>query len=326
VISRHPARPLWPNLPADAGEAAWDRLLGDDRALRRGVDAIVQRHRLGPTPPRRFARGSLPVYAIGPAQVLKLYPPTDVAAAEVEARTLAAVHGRLPWPTPEPQVRESIDGWPYLLMSRLHGQPLADAWPALAADDRARLADGLGAGLAVLHGLDTAALADLPPPHWQPFIRAQRTSAVERQARRGLEAAWLEPIDAFLDRWAPPAGAGRALLHTEVMREHLLVEPQAGRWRISGLVDFEPAMLGEPLYEFASVGLFVAGGDASLLTRTLRAHGGIALEPGLPQRLLAMALLHRYANLRWYLQRLPAPGARTLEALAERWFGIDPPG
>lgn len=325
-MSGRAAHPLWPNLPADAGEAAWDRLLGDDVALRRGVDAIVQRHRLGPTPPVRFARGSLPVYAIGPAQVLKLYPPTERAAAEVEARTLAAVHGRLPWPTPEPQVRESIDGWPYLLMSRLHGQPLADAWPALAADDRARLADGLGAGLAVLHGLDTAALADLPPPHWQPFIRAQRTSAVERQARRGLEAAWLERIDDFLDRWAPPPGTGRALLHTEVMREHLLVEPQAGRWRISGLVDFEPAMLGEPLYEFASVGLFVTGGDASLLKRTLRAHGGIALGPGLPQRLLAMALLHRYANLRWYLQRLPAPGARTLEALAERWFGIDPPG
>jgi hygromycin-B 7''-O-kinase len=43
-------------------------------------------------------------------------------------------------------------------------------------------------------------------------------------------------------------------------------------------------------------------------------------------RLLAMALLHRYGHLRWYLQRLPAPGATTLEALASQWFGADAGG
>ncbi len=41
------------------------------------------------------------------------------------------------------------------------------------------------------------------------------------------------------------------------------------------------------------------------------------------QRLLmAYTLLHVYSNLPWYLRELK-PAARTLEALAEEWFGAD---
>lgn len=35
---------------------------------------------------------------------------------------------------------------------------------------------------------------------------------------------------------------------------------------------------------------------------------------------MAHALLHRYSNLRWYLERLPVPGATTLEELACAWW------
>jgi hypothetical protein len=58
------------------------------------------------------------------------------------------------------------------------------------------------------------------------------------------------------------------------MRQHLLVgEGPGGRWRLSGLVDFEPAMRGEREYEFVAVGVFVAEGDARFLTQTLTAYG-----------------------------------------------------
>jgi hygromycin-B 7''-O-kinase len=40
------------------------------------------------------------------------------------------------------------------------------------------------------------------------------------------------------------------LLHTEVIREHLVVTP--GPWTLSGLLDFESAMTGDRAYEFAA--------------------------------------------------------------------------
>ncbi len=114
------------------------------------------------------------------------------------------------------------------------------------------------------------------------------------------------------------------LLHTEIMREHLTVDETGSTPTLAGLFDFEPAMLGAPEYEFASVGLFVACGDGRALRRVLLAYGYAphALDEALQCRFMAYALLHRYSNLRWYLERIPADGATTLEQLATRWWPL----
>jgi hygromycin-B 7''-O-kinase len=307
----------WPHAHDEAG---WDTLLADDTALVAGVDAILARHGLARAPRTRYDSGSLPVFAVGDAHVLKLYPPDEQAFARTEARALAAVDRRLPIATPRPIDAGLHEGWPYLLMSQLHGDRLVHAWTALTAAERDRIADTLGETVAALHAIDVAPLADLEPP-WNRFAAAQRASAAQRQRERRLDEAWVRQIDAFLERWMPPPAPRHALLHTELMREHLLVQ----RGRLAGLFDFEPAMVGAPEYDFASLGLFVSCGDARVLRRTLRAYGHAdeALDDvALPCRLMAHALLHRYSNLRWYLERLPVPGATTLEQLAARWWAL----
>jgi hygromycin-B 7''-O-kinase len=283
------------------------------------LDALLARHGLAGTPRQRYDSGSLPVYAVGRSHVLKLFPPDEREHAEVEARVLAAVHGALPIPTPELHASSTHDGGHYLLMSQLQGPRLVDAWPTLDALSRERIAGTLGEAIAALHAIDTTPLADLPPA-WDGFIAAQAASAAARQARRQLAARWVEQIPGFLARWLPPAPARRVLLHTEIMREHLLVSGA----RLSGLFDFEPAMIGAPEYEFASVGLFVACGDGRTLRRILLAYGVAphALDEALQCRLMAQALLHRYSNLPWYLERLPAGDAATLEQLAARWWPL----
>jgi len=306
-------------LPSAHDEAGWDALCDDDAALAPGVTALLARHGLADAPRQRYDSGSLPVYAVGDAQVLKLFPPSEHAHASIEARALAAVQGRLPIPTPRLIAADAHDGWPYVLMSQLPGRRLVDAWPALTIAERDAMADQLGEAVAALHAIDTAPLADFTP-RWDEFIPAQRASAAARQAGRRLAPQWVEQIDAYLDRWMPPPAPRRVLLHTELMREHLM----ADRGALTGLFDFEPAMLGAPEYDFASFGLFVSCGDARFLGRTLLAYGypAHALDEALPQRLMAYALLHRYSNLRWYLERLPVPGAASLEQLAAYWWAL----
>ncbi len=293
-------------------------------SLQPHVAAIAQRHGLGGMPAQRYDSGSLPVFALGTMHVLKLYPPQDQAHAQVEARVLAFVDGRLPVPTPQVVATGEWDGGSYLLMTQLRGRRLVDVWPQLAAAERDGLCQCIGEAVATMHALDSLPLADLPPPHWAEFIPAQRHQAVARQRRHGLADAWLEQIEPFLQRWAGPADAEQVLLHTEIMREHLLVEPAGTGWRLSGLFDFEPAMRGARDYEFASIGLFVSGGDARALRCILRAYGyaEAALDNALQNRLMAMALLHRYSKLPWYLQRLPLPGAQRLEQLAAHWWKL----
>jgi hygromycin-B 7''-O-kinase len=210
-------------------------------------------------------------------------------------------------------------------MNRLPGVPLDTVWNQVSAKDRDRLAGQLGETIAALHQLPPPAIADWWPADWSGFVAHQRAKCVSEQRALGLPALWADQITAFLDAVALPSRPS-VLLHTEIMRQHLLVgEGTEGAWQLTGLIDFEPAMRGEREYEFVSVGVFVAEGDARFLTRTLTSYGyrHDQLDPELRRRLLALGMLHRYSNLSWWMHRLPEPDRPTLNALADRWFATD---
>ncbi|MFH8792905.1 phosphotransferase family protein [Streptomyces sp. NPDC017941] len=303
--------------PVDTDEE-WDAVVPDEAVVRPAAEDLCARLGLAGAPLTRYGEGSQPVYAVGERHVLKLFPGAAAADAVAEARVLDHVHGRLPVPTP--QLHDSgayVNGWRYVLMSRLPGRGLHLAWPGIPATDRERVVARAGEALAALHALDHEPLADvLGPGDWREFTERQRASAVDRQRGHGLAEGWLEQIPDFLAAAPLPRTPRAALLHTEFMRQHLLVDPADGH-RLTGLFDFEPAMIGDPAYDFVGVGLFVTRGEPKLLTRFTAAYGRV-FEPRL---LLAYTLLHVYSNLPWYLRELPAPREPRLDALAEAWFG-----
>ncbi|MFG1641258.1 phosphotransferase family protein [Amycolatopsis sp. NPDC049252] len=262
-----------------------------------------------------FTDGSLPVYAVGDDLVLKLYPPLYRDEITTERTMLEVLHGTLP--TPRLERTGERDGWGHLLMARLPGRALKEAWPSLSTEDRRRLAPELGELLARLHAVEDPRLDVLAPKDWPEFVAAQHAKVVEHHRRTKLDDAWLAQIPAFLD--AADLGAPRPVpLHTEFMRDHVMVD--GDRPRITGLFDFEPAMRGAAEYDFVAAGLFVSGGDQGFLRDLLRGYG-VEPDEGFPRRCLAYALLHVYSDFRWYLDVLPAPPEPTLDALAETWWG-----
>ncbi|WP_409475095.1 phosphotransferase [Streptomyces sp. HC307] len=304
-------------LPPVETDEEWDAVVPDETVMRPGVEDLCARLGLSGAPLTRFPDGSQPVYAVGDEHVLKLFPGAAAQDGVAEGRVLTHVQGRLPVPTP--QVRDFgpyENGWQYVLMSRLRGENLAGAWDRVPRSHRERLVTDVGETLAVLHSLNPDPLADvLGPGDWGAFLDRQRAGAVEQQRAHGLPAAWLEQIPEFLASVPLPRAPHRSLLHTEVMQQHFLVDPDG--WRLTGLFDFEPAMIGDRAYDFVGVGLFVTRGDPNLLARLARAYGH-TFEPS---ELLAYTVLHVYSNLPWYMRELRVPAEGTLLALAEAWFG-----
>ncbi|QKW07230.1 aminoglycoside phosphotransferase family protein [Streptomyces sp. NA04227] len=303
-------------LPLVETDEQRDTVVPDEAVMRPGVADLCARLGLGGRPLVRFPEGSQPVYAVGDDDVLKLFPAAAAQDGVAEASMLGHLGGRLPVATPELRGAGTYEnGWRYVWMSRLRGEGLATAWDGLGRAARERVVTEAGQTLAALHALDPAPLADLlGPGDWGGFVARQRAGAVAQQRERKLPESWVEQIPAFLDGVELPVETRPCLLHTEFMSQHLLIDP-ADR-RLTGLFDFEPAMIGDRAYDFVAVGLFVTRGDPALLARLCRAYGR-GFEPA---HLLAYTLLHVYSNLPWYLRELPAPPRQTLTALADTWF------
>ncbi|TQE15338.1 aminoglycoside phosphotransferase family protein [Streptomyces ipomoeae] len=292
-------------------------VVGDEALLRPAAQDLCGQLGLAGARIVRFPEGSLPVYAVGDALVLKLYPGFEAAEAVREARLLSHLWGQLPIPTPRLHAADQYkNGWRFVLMSRLSGEDLNEAWPRIPRPHQERIVAEAAECLAALHDLDPKPMAPfVGPPDWTTFMAAQRKAAVEQQISGGLSGPWLEQIPDFL-RSVPLSTTRRpVLLHTELMREHLTVDPQD--WQLTGLFDFEPAMVGDPAYDFVSVALFLTRADPTLLKLFYEAYGQPPFDP---RELMAYTLLHVYSDLNWYLRTLPSPPRQTLESLAETWF------
>ncbi len=282
------------------------------------VEAIRREHSLEGGV-ARFAYGSVPVFAIGGGHVVKLFPPAQRAYFDTERAALERVEGHLPIPTPRVLGAGETGSWLYLVMTRLPGRPMVEEWPEIGMHDRLGLMREVGAALAALHATPAHGLESLVVD-WPRFMESQRASCQEQQRSRGLQAPWADAVGGFLARWAPGDDGARALLHTELTREHLLVQFSEGAWHASGLFDFEDALFGQHEYEFACAGIFLACAEPGLVGALLDAYGA-DVDEEFPMRIMAYVLLHRYSDLRWYLERLPVPcEAGDLESLARAWF------
>jgi hygromycin-B 7''-O-kinase len=304
-------------LPAVRTDEEWQAVHFDEKTVRPAAEDLAARLGLAGAGLRRYPGGSRPVYAVGDRRVLKLYPTVSAPDSVTEARVLDYLSGRLPVATPELVAHgEYENGWRYVLMSQLPGIELAAAWPAIPRPHQDRVVSEAGEMLAALHGLDPGPLhAILGPADWAGFLAGQRATAAERQRAVELPDLWLSQIEGFLESVPLIPGRERVLLHTEVIREHLVVTP--GPWTLSGLLDFESAMTGDRAYEFAAAGLFISRGDPRLLGRILAAYG----RSFHPRELLAYTLLHVHSNLPECLSELPDSPEPTLDSLALTWFG-----
>jgi hygromycin-B 7''-O-kinase len=293
-----------------------------DPRVAAGAGALCRELGLGGA--KLFEAGSLPVFAAGDAHVMKLYPPCFAHECGHEQSVLSKLHGALPLATPRVVTSGEVDGWRYVVMERIPGTPLDDVWPSLSPSERVRLAGELGRFLRALHAVDAGDMTDAHVD-WPRFIREQAEHCVDLQRRHSLAPRWLEQIPSFLAGSDLPPVKRPVLLHTEIMRAHVFAVRDAAGWSLSGVIDFEPAMVGAPEYEFASVGVFLTCGSGPALRALLLAYGHGESDLGLPlqRRLLAYTLLHRYSNLRWYLELMPpSDGISTLDALAARWWAV----
>ena len=266
---------------------------------------------------RRLPMGKSPVFRVGVDGILKLIPPywAEDAAREVAALQIVPPGG--PVETPGVLVVDMVDGWTVLLMRCLPGHILREVWPTLDHEERANLALQLGRIAAWLHQLHIPESSPLVYD-WATHLASAQQSIVAEFAQADTPAALRASWPAFVQAVGPMPSAGDplVLLHGDLSAANLLVERDEGRWRITGLLDFGDASLGQGIHDWLSPGVHDFRGDRALLEAFCAGYGlpSSNRTSAFQAQLLARTVL--YYGWRFLERRFPIQQATTWDDVA----------
>lgn len=312
-----------PGLPPVADLAGLESLCATPARWRAPVAELARKLGL-PTAPLAFLGGGNLVVAAGPGHVLKLTPPIFRREVKAEAAALALLADVPGLPVPELVATGEWSGWHFVAMTRLAGESLAACRGRQSPAELASLAGEIGMALRCLHAQPPPATGPLASD-WAAYLERESLACVERQRRHGVDPGLVADMPRFLRAAALAPPAATVLLHADLTAENVLVSDAGGRWRVSGLIDFGDAMRGDALFDLVTPALMIACGDARLLAALFDGYGLPRAErsPALRRRLAALALLHRFNDLRRYAG-WSARAPRNMDELAASWFPTPP--
>lgn len=277
----------------------YENLKPKSAVFERTAREIITRHHL-PDQPLSLFDGTNIVFACGSEHVIKMYPPFHQHQFDSDLLVMNHLHNKLSVKTPSIAYHGDIEGWPYIVMSRLDGTLLEGLWETLDHNNKQIIIRELGALIREVHALPTQGLEAIDC-HWEQFIAKQINECVSQHKTTKLPDALLQQLPAYLAsaKDSLPKINNAVILTGEYTPMNFLVSQQAGVWHIAGLIDFGDSMLGLPEYDLLGPGAFLIQGDKILLREFLKSYGYSQdeLTPTLSHQLTLLMLLHRYSNL-----------------------------
>ena len=260
---------------------------------------IARSHDLPCSDPQLFATGTNLVVGLDDELILKIFPPLLRAQFASERSTLSALRGKLSIPIPEIVVEGERDGWPYLVITRLHGVLGTEAWPELAETQKERVLGEIGAVIAEVQRVPPGALLDIEP-RWAELMRGQFAGCRARHEQLGLARKFLDGLDDLLRDAAEliPMDAPPVILTGEYIPENFLLARRGENWLLAGLIDFGDVMTGWREYDLLGPSAFMAAGRPRRVQSLFDGFGYSRADVNfeLKRRLMALMLLHRFSD------------------------------
>ena len=297
------------NLPVISTAADYNRHFHDNM-WRQVAAEICVRHNLSCSSLRRSPQGENIIFFVDETFVVKIFAPFRENYWR-EKVALDFAQGKLSIRTPELVHAGEIEGWSYLVMTKLAGHASREVWASTERSDRLEITSRLGVAMSELHAHD-APLRTALDRDWRGFVERQACESVERQRSCGANPEWLESLPSYIaTRLALlPTDIKPVFLHGDVHAGNVLLGEEGGRWKVSGLIDFGDSLCGFNEYEFVAPGVLMAQGDRELQRALLLAYGynEAQLDLTLRARLMLLTVLYECSDLRKYALRL-APEA-----------------
>jgi hygromycin-B 7''-O-kinase len=305
--------------PHDITTPAFYEVFADrDAKWRAVVEHILQREGFG-TPELRLLSGSNLSYCVDERLVFKAFLPDVPHEGIIERDLLAACTTDDLAATPE-LLATGEDGWLWVIMTKLPGQELRPIHDLLSPRDHQRVSEQLADWAAAFQESSAVQTLELHLPQpWQTLQSELRDGLGAKLQGRGLTEPWLAQLPDFYSDWEPIHDT--SVVHADLHDMNILVSEGPKGWELTGVFDFADAMRAPRIYELGAPLMFVARGVRGEVEAMCERVLGRVPEP---RELLQWTLLHRFADLQYYLDNFDyIPGdATSLDDVARAMAGV----
>jgi hygromycin-B 7''-O-kinase len=318
-------------LPEIRTWAEWGQMFTDVNQWAPVVRAICDRESIPCRDIEAGYPGTNAVYMVDRAYVVKVYAPFCHEDYELECDLYPVLERDPQIPAPGLLARgiwEDRIEWPYIVMDYMPGRPIGEVWDGIPPSNRVEIAAHLGRILRHLHStpLDSFAALDSSGREWRRFVHLRKAEFVQQfHQEAALSPQVIDQCAAWLNSaWEDVQSERLVLLNGDVTQDHVLVEQQGGAWRISGLIDFADALIGQVEYEWIALWFGALDRDAEAMRACMAAYDpSIVLDGNWARWAMAFTLLHEFSagTIRWVLERIGYPLVDSVEELGDLLWG-----
>jgi Ser/Thr protein kinase RdoA (MazF antagonist) len=216
--------------------------------------AVIERYGLGALDSYTFTtHNSGNDVFMGSAYIVKLYTQRKGDGTKKENRLCDVL--RYLVPTPEViALGRTKEGTPYLVSRRMRGSTLQLVWDDLSEAEKRQYSAALGKTLAVIHNSPTANIEDVAPRPRLPLQQSMRKRAKELldivDSQKLLSPETIKGLWDYCNAQMTQVNETETvLLHGGFRPGNLIVADG----RVTGVIDWEDAYLGDPAEELALV-------------------------------------------------------------------------
>ncbi len=291
-------------LPIVTSWSDWGRMFTNVAQWTSAVREICRRHHLPVQEVKAGYPGTNAVFVVDTSYVVKIYAPFchEDFDMECELYTLLGQHAHLPVPSLIAQgILEDQMSWPYIVMDFKPGLPIRVVRDRIPRRDLLRIAAELGTLVQRLHSVPVTQLTSLPhtPADWWKFVHRRAVEAADPVQWEGLlPPSMVAEIPDFLNSvLETDKDVPLRLLNGDLTEDHLLLQRNHGTWRISALIDFGDALVGQQEYEWIALWFSGLRGDVESWLTFLEAYDpSITLNDDFFRRVMAFTFLHEFAT------------------------------
>lgn len=294
---------------------------------REAVFEICDKHNISTNLFSPFTDGSNLIASIEDRYIVKIFPPFHRHQWDSEYKTLQHLAGKVSVSIPELiAFGECDDIWTYVIISKLPGITLENVWKECNGVEKINLLNRIGKIMSEVHSLPVGNLITLEP-QWNYFLEKQLTTYKARHLKNRMPDWFMLHIEDFVNESISivPQHPDLVIMTCEYTPFNLLVTKHAGKYEISGMIDFGDAMIGYHEYDLLGPLLFLAAGNSDLVKSLLLGYGYAdeQINQQLRRRVMILQVLHRFSNFK---SQLRIPGwedrVKSIAELEELIFAL----